>query len=275
LNEHQKSNQDLPIEPDGRIDFSQFALSSSDLLQTVTVTNKNSILVVSLNNEILFADLNSKNILLQFNIDHQNNTNTLKYFLTPTNLAFNKLNNIMNASNGSDDLIGLGNLNNLVFINYEYSKNKVKMYDSNEVNTNQYESFAIINETLIAYNKLDGQLNGFLLKDVNTNPFKELCFTIAINESVMVTYGLSSDCKYVYLVVDRNTLQFYRWSDNNKIAETKIYNKPTSVACSDEYLALAMQDRRIISFLIVDPLVPNSNDKIKRLESRLLLFLIN
>ncbi len=125
LNEHQKSNQglDLPIEPNGRIDFSKFALSLSDLLQTVTVTNKNSILVVSLNNEILFSDLNSKNIILQLNIDHQHNTNTLKYFLTPTNLAFNKLNNIMNASNGSDDLIGLGNLNNLVFVNYEWRLN--------------------------------------------------------------------------------------------------------------------------------------------------------
>ena len=29
-----------------------------------------------------------------------------------------------------------------------------------------------------------------------------------------------------------------------------------------------MQDKRVISFLIVDPLVPNSSDKIKSLESR-------
>ena len=270
LNQRQKSSQDLPLEPNGRIDFSQFVFSPLDLFQTISLTNKNNILTVCLNNEIIFADLNSKSILMQLSIDSQNNAKTLKYFLTPTNLALSKFNNIMNASNESDDLIALGNLDNLVFINYDYSKNKVRFHDSNAVNTNQYESFAIIHNTLIAYNKLDNQLNGFYLKDANTNPFKEQCFTISLNESTMESYGLSSDCKYVYLVIDRNTLQFYRWSDNNIIAETKVYSKPTSIACTDEYLALAMQDRKIISFLIVDPLVPNSNDKIKKLESRLL-----
>lgn len=258
----------MPIEPHGQIDFSQFVLTTPDLFKTICITNKNNILVVSLDCEVVFTDLNSKSILAQHDINHQNNAKTLKYFLTPTNLALNKLTNLMNASNESDDLVALGNLNNLVFISYDYLKNKIKLYDSYDTSTSHYESFVITQNYLVAYDKLNEQLNGFCLNNVNANPFKVQSLTISISGSILETYGLSSDCKYVYLVVNRNILKFYRWSDNNKIAETKLYNKPTHIACTDEYMALAMQDRKIISFLIVDPLVPNSSEKIKKLDSR-------
>jgi len=57
-------------------------------------------------------------------------------------------------------------------------------------------------------------------------------------------------------------------SDKKRIAATQLYCMAKRTICSDEYICLGMQDKRVISFLIVDPLIPNSSAKIKQLESR-------
>ena len=264
-------NSELLLESNGQVDLSSITTSSTDLFtenSNVCVTNKNNIFVIFLNTELIFIDLNSKNILLRQNIDNLDES-SLKYFLSPTNIALNKLKNLQNVSTNSDDLVALGNLDNLVYINYDFTKNKVKIFESNETAKNRaFVSFVIRDKIIIGHDKLNNKLIGFDLNEMNYNPFNKSNFEISLQDSTLETYGLSNDNKYVYLIENRTTLKFYRWNNNKKIAETQLYSKVINVLCTNEYICMAMEDRRIISLLIVDPLVPNSNDKIKQLESR-------
>jgi len=260
VNETQKNT--LILKPNGFIDLSSYGSIDDD---NVCLTNTNNLLVLSINSELIFIDINSKQIILKRNIE--NETKSLKYFLTPVILSLNKLKHLKSTFN--DNLIGLGNLNNLISINYDSKENKLKIYDSNDSKQLSilFESFIINENKVIAYGSKD-QLIGFNLAD--PSPFSKSIFSIKLNGSVDL-FGLSLNNKYVYIVENHKILKFYRWNDNEKIGETQLYCKPINIMCTDDYLSLAMQDRRIISFLIVDPLVPHSADKIKKLESRYLI----
>ncbi len=258
VNETQKSINSLILKPNGLIDLSSYG--SIDNNNNVCLTCKNNLLVLSINSELLFIDINSKQVILKHNIENENKR--LKYFLTPVNLSLNKLKYLKSTFN--NNLIGLGNLNNLMAINYDFKENRLKIYDSNDSTSMQFESFEINENKVIAYG--NGQLVGFDLGD--SNPFSKPSFSIKLNGSTIEMFGLSMNKNYVYFIENRTVLKFYRWNDNEKIGETQLHCKPINIICTNDYLSLAMQDRKIISFLICDPLVPNSIDKIKDLESR-------
>ena len=161
----------------------------------------------------------------------------------------------------------MGNLNNLVFVSYDLKLNQVRLFKSQQ-EKHSFESF-VVGKTglLLAYDRQHSELVGFNLND--KNPLERIHFRISFDKDLIPTFNLSSDSKYVYLIENQFTLKFYRVSDAKKIASTHLYCHVKSITCSDEYISLCMQDKRVISLLIVDPLIPNSSAKIKQLESRL------
>jgi hypothetical protein len=189
--------------------------------------------------------------------------NSRNYFLSPTNLFLNNIFNL-NACINSDNIIGQGNLKNILFISYNNNSNKIRIQTTNS--RQSFDSYVLNKNILLAYDMNNEQLIGYNLNELK--PFNKIEFQINIDKSLIQTFGLSQDCKYVYIIEKRTTLKFYRLIDCKKIAETLLYSLVRDVTCSDEFISLSMQDKRVISFLIVDPLVPNSSDKIKSLESR-------
>lgn len=79
---------------------------------------------------------------------------------------------------------------------------------------------------------------------------------------------MSEDCKYIYAIVNIKILCLYRVKDAALIAEFPLYSKPEHIACSSEFIALTMADRKIVSFLICDPLRADNSTRIERLERK-------
>ena len=96
----------------------------------ICVTNKNNVIVLFIHSSLLFIDSVSNCVLLQSDIEEKKN-NSLQLFLSPTNLTLNRLFNLT-AVDSSDNIVALGNLNNLVFISYDFKLNRIRMFKSNE-----------------------------------------------------------------------------------------------------------------------------------------------
>lgn len=259
----------LLLESTNRINlpfFSSLNLFSDE--NNSNLTNRSNLFVICLDSQLLFIDLKNKNILVQQSINNANGS-SLKYFLSPTNLILTQINNLKNVSSNSDNLVGLGNLNNLIFINFDIIRNKVTLFDSNEYGKRSFVSFRVNESKLIAYDKLRSMIVGYNLNDT-IDLFKHYKFQINTNsDSILDAYGLSSDSNYFYINEYQRILKLYRWNDFKKISEIKLYSKASNVFCTSEYVCMSMQDRKLISYLISDPFESNNfRDKIAHLESR-------
>ena len=165
------------------------------------------------------------------------------------------------------------NLNNLNMITYNLEANKFRS-SSNDWQT--FESFEIEKNLIVAFDKTKNILFGYNVEEIMSgkaenivNPFKSQLFKIELMEDELKRFGLSSDCKYLHLVVNEKLLKFYRLDDMNLIGEMLLYSSPIQMLCSEEYICMSMVDQRIISFLICDKINPeHALDKIKSLPSR-------
>ena len=79
---------------------------------------------------------------------------------------------------------------------------------------------------------------------------------------------MNSNCEYLYVIINKKQLEFYRMTDFRKIANFPLYSTPRCVICSEEYICMAMSDKKIISFLICDPSKKIPKEKIQKLKSR-------
>lgn len=272
MNEMIKTKNDILTEPNhGFIDLSDLSVSNDlSLIQTdrVVITHKNKLLAIFLSPQLLIYELETKNLLICHKIDRVN-VNSVKYFLSPTNLALNKLSNLSSVSNNTDSIIAQGNLNNLVLVNYDKKLEKLKIFKTDDLEPKRFfNSYVLGSNNLIAYDILNEELIGFQLNSKDSSVFKNISFKISISKSVLDLYGISSDEKYVYIVELNKNLRLFRYEDSKRLGETVMYSKIGNVSCSDEYICMAMQDNRIVSFLIADPMNPKSLEKIRNLESR-------
>ena len=260
----------IPVKPSGCINLDIYACGTSTLLSApCLLTAKNSVFVLCIEHELLFINLTTCNVLTKYSIGNQ--TNSLKYFLSPTNVFSNSFLDLQPIEN-SDSLIGLDNLNNLNLIAYHLEANKFRSA-SNDWLT--FESFEIKKNIIVAFDKARNTLVGYNVDQIKSdkaenlvNPFRSQLFKIELMEAELKRFGLSSDCKYLHLIVNEKLLKFYRLDDMNLIGELLLYSSPIQMLCSDDYICMSMIDRRVISFLICDPNDPKAIDKIKSLPSR-------
>jgi len=135
------------------------------------------------------------------------------------------------------------------------------------------ESFRLTENILVAYDKAGKQLVGFDLKNffrANEEPFKEVLFKISLNTNVYALkhYGISTDCKSLFTVEENKKMNFYRLRDMKLTGEMILYSTVGEVACSDRFVCMASEDKRVISYMICDPEDPKSKMRIKKLASR-------
>jgi hypothetical protein len=134
----------------------------------------------------------------------------------------------------------------------------------------KFESFKLNARYLLAFNRIKSKLYGFSLDYVlNRFSFDKYEFEIKVND--LTLYGSTRDCKFMFTIENSKLLQFYKCNENKAIkkAEIPLYIETKQVKCSDDFLILAMKDRRIISFFMYDEYHPEeSYEKIRQLESR-------
>ena len=70
------------------------------------------------------------------------------------------------------------------------------------------------------------------------------------------------------LVENEKNLNLYRLKDFSKCASVVLYSRISSIVVSEKFVSMAMSDRRILSYLIVDPHETEHLNRIKELPSR-------
>jgi hypothetical protein len=79
---------------------------------------------------------------------------------------------------------------------------------------------------------------------------------------------LSDDCEYISTIEAPKVLSLFRLSDGKRIVHVPLYNEINSILMSDHYVVMGMQDKRILSYLLVDPLRPDHENRVASLDSR-------
>ena len=223
------------------------------------VTCKNKFLVFSFEGCLIYVDISKNKILVNYYLNVQNN---LKYFINPTNIVSNRLKYVTSLEK-TDDMLALNNLNNLICVSFDSVTNQIKLLLNEKLN---FESFKINGNILIAFDKLNNCVTAYSL-DKRFFLQKYLVF-ISLKDDVLETYGLSQDSKYIYVIVNSCILNFYRVENNELIANVKLYSPVLDIFCTNEYVAMSMLDKKIISLIIVDPKIKNSSQKLANLKSR-------
>lgn len=226
--------------------------------------------------DLYVVDTQNGQVLLKHTfIDNQIDLN---YFLSPTNLNSSDLYHLTPFQDPVDEfesLIALDNLNKLLVIRFNQSSKKIIRSVVNQEAKNEpasIHSFVINGNMIVAYNKQDSQL---LVCSVNNlikrNRLIDLDFQLKLNAANFFgIYGLSMNNKYVYFVENKKVLRVFNVETKKEITGTglPLYSQPRQILCNNDFISIAMQDDRVISFLISEPERPDSLARIKNLPSR-------
>jgi len=257
-----------------------FDNKNESLLDNSCLTYENKLLVLFVGCELIFIRITNAEIVFtksfnQFEIN-------LEYFISPTNLIINKLLNLTPIK-GTDNLIAINNLNELLLLNFDMSHaNKLRLIRSS-VSTQasnhaaNFESFKLSGNILLAFDRLNKLLIGFDIKLVmQANSFSQCMFKIKLKDNlsqdfslIYLDYGLSPNSEYCYAILNKKLLRLYRAKEQSQmIGEMPLYGEANCALCTDEFVALGMQDNRVCSYLIADPNDTEAYEKIQQLESR-------
>lgn len=256
------------LKPTQSINLEIYTFDNENLLENATVTSVNShnYLSIYFGSILTYIDLYSNEIV--FKIDFSERILNVEFFLSPTNLFSNKLRNLISMEN-THNLIALNNLNDLILIKLEKGKS-YKIIKSSLRNKSEmkFESFKINKMQLIAFCKTNSKLYGFDLEQVLTqNSFEKFKFQIQVIN--LSSYGFSIDSCHFYTIENKKNLKFYEYSGAKKTDEIALYYEPQLIACSRDFLTIAIKDKRVISYLIMDKEnLKESYEKVNRLEIR-------
>ncbi|CAF1447420.1 unnamed protein product [Adineta ricciae] len=123
------------------------------------------------------------------------------------------------------------------------------------------DMFSLTNGYLATVNNAKHQLNLYSIPSwnhVKSIQLENVCEQICFNASGT----------YVFTVSKRRILLMYRINDCRQLAELFLYDFVLSMKANNDFIVLAMNDRRLLTLMIADPEDPNIQEKIQRLPSR-------
>jgi hypothetical protein len=211
------------------------------------------------------------NLKIMYSQDLSIQNQSLEYFLSPTNLSATKLLN-SNGLRNTDSVISINDLGQLVLIDFDNMNKKANIIKSSP-NLFKFHTFKLNNTKMVAYDQLNAQLvvydlESFVLnKNIKTFSFNDTFARISLTSSIVNNIGIDISSTYLYLVEKKNILLFYRLKDSKRLAQVPLYSKVHSIICNNSFICMAMQDKRVLSFLIAEP-NEESIKRIKNLESR-------
>ena len=258
------------MKPTRQINFEVFTKNSDSLLENsaVTSTPGKTHMVIFFNSILMYVDLKTSKII--FKKDFTEPDLDMEYFLSPTNTHTNKLNSLTPIVN-RNCLVALNNSNDMLLISYDL-KNMLKVIKSSISSQEmKFESFHVSETSLLGYNRIQSKLYCFSIDQIlKTNSFSKCEFEIGVNN--LTSFGFSRDLKHVFTIENQKLLQFYKRGDLcKKVAEIPLYIEALCVTCLNDFLVIAMKDRRIISYFIFDSdKINESREKLSQLESRLI-----
>ncbi|CAF4737356.1 unnamed protein product, partial [Rotaria sp. Silwood1] len=137
--------------------------------------------------------------------------------------------------------------------------------------------------------KKNGSVNIIPLDSVDLFCFKQNCLATMNNKQnrinlynihLQVSYKsieLENECEqiclhksamYIFILIKPRILNMYRIDDGQQMAKLFLYDFVSSMKVNDDFIVLAMNDRRLLTLMIADPNDPNIQEKIQALPSR-------
>jgi hypothetical protein len=226
------------------------SIDNNESIISADLSLKDNFLILFCNNELFCIDIKSSTSSLKVRKMYKND-----YFIKTVNLINGKK-KLFYPIEETNDFIGINNLKQIVHLSI-----------SND--------FKIINEKILVENceKL-GLFKNILFFESN-NEIKvynlkngSIIFNQSFSKNKIQFATISDDCEYLATFEESRLLSIFRLSDSKRIANVPIYNEINSILMSDHYVIMCMQDKRILSYLLVDPIKPEHSNRISELDSR-------
>lgn len=221
---------------------------SEKILDHICITHQNMLLFVFQGNEFIFIDTNKNEIVSRKDLFDDQRIPALK------GLELSLIQSIEN----SDDIIALNRLKQLVYI----SKEGEIMMSTDD----KYKFTKLISNgsTICVLNEVNNQVLAYELQQLKKNgSLDNSIFRIELKTTVLSHFSMNSN--YLVIIESPKLLSVYQLNDGKKVASFPQYCEAKSLHVSEEYVALGMANRRVISYLIVNE---NNYGKVKQLESR-------
>jgi hypothetical protein len=136
-------------------------------------------------------------------------------------------------------------------------------------NPNSYhlESFGTADIYCLKKNCLATVINGenrLNLHDINSN----VCYEAIELENECEQLCVNESGEYAFALVKPRILCMYRLKDHQRIGRLFVYDYVTTMIASNDFIILALNDRRLLTLMIADPDDPTLQSKIQALPSR-------
>jgi hypothetical protein len=228
-------------------------INNNESIKYADISSKDKLLILLYNSELFFIDINN-NISM----------GTLKarkmfesdYFIKSFNLINGKK-KLFYQIEETNSFIGISKLKKIVSLSISDDFKNV----NENIIVDIYEGSQIGLFKNILYFESNNEIKVYNLKN-NSTIFSHS------SQNKLLFACISDDCEYLAIFEESKILSLFRLSNSKKIAYLPIYNEINSILMSDHFVVMCMQDKRILSYLLVDPIKPDHSKRISQLDSR-------
>ena len=224
--------------------------NNNETINFVDITHKDKLLILYYKNELFYIDSSMSTIK-----SHKIYEND--YFKKSVNLINGKK-KLFYKIEETNDFIGINKLKQIVYVSIS---NDFKIINE-KILIENYERFRIGLFKNILFYESNDEIKVYNLNN-NLTIFNHL-----FAQNKLEFACVSEDCEYLATFEESRLLSIFRLSNSKRIAHVPVYNEINSILMSDHYVVMCMQDKRILSYLLVDPQKPEHSNRIKELDSR-------
>ena len=222
------------------------------------LTSKDKLLVIYHENELFYVDLDKNKVLGLAKKED--------YFIKSKNLINGKM-KLFYQIEGTNNFIGINKSKQIVYLSISKNEIEEKMLIEMNKDEDNIVKIGLFKNILFLYFESLNEIKVYKLD--NNNYSIQLIFTyLFISQNKLQFACVSDDCNYLATFEESKILSLFRLKNSKRIAHVPIYNEINSILMSNYYVVMCMQDKRILSFLLVDPLVPEHSNRISELDSR-------
>ncbi|CAF1171550.1 unnamed protein product, partial [Adineta ricciae] len=131
----------------------------------------------------------------------------------------------------------------------------------------QFHSFSNVDKFALKSSSLALYSHDKLQVNVYKNSSEKQCQTIKLdNQCEHLCFNATGE--YLFVLIKPRILSMYRTKDNRQMAKLFVYDFVTSMNADEEFVVLAMKDRRLLTLMIADPHDSTLHNRIQQLPSR-------
>lgn len=221
------------------------------------LTSKDKLLILLVDKELIFIDIDSSSILIKKYIN-QPDIN-MDFFLSPTYNPISNLSSIYTIEN-TNNFIALDNSN--FFIQIEYgSNNQIKIYRSER----KFDCIKLFGDLFMGYDRANSEL---CVSNIENQ--KDL-LKINVQGSLGIEdFGMDENTNYLYYIENGKLFNLLEKNkDFKRKTEYKLHCRVNHVIFTKDFVSLILEDKSFVSFLICSTDNPEELAlKIKNLPSR-------